>query len=51
MINGLHIHIQNRTMKPLAIALSEAGRGLQGGDGGGNLTNVPNLQSNHVRLF
>jgi hypothetical protein len=39
-LNWLHIHIQNKTMKPLAIALSGAGRGLQGGDGKGDLTNV-----------
>jgi hypothetical protein len=30
MVDGLHIHIRNRTMKPLAIALSGVGRGLQG---------------------
>jgi hypothetical protein len=27
MVNGLHIHIQNRTMSPLAIALSGEGEG------------------------
>jgi hypothetical protein len=31
MADELHIHIQNRTMKPLAIALSGKERGL-GGD-------------------
>jgi hypothetical protein len=43
MLDGFHIHTQNRRMKPLAIALSGAGRGLWGGlggDGGGDLTNV-----------
>jgi hypothetical protein len=30
MVDRLHILIQNRTMKPLAIALSGAGRGLEG---------------------
>jgi hypothetical protein len=29
MVDGLHIHIQNRTMKPLVIAVSEARRELQ----------------------
>jgi hypothetical protein len=28
MVDGLHIHIQNRTMKPLAIVLSGVGKGL-----------------------
>jgi hypothetical protein len=40
MIDGLHIHIQNRTMKIPAIALNGAGRELRGKgsrDGGGNL--------------
>jgi hypothetical protein len=27
MVDGLHIHTQNRMMKPLAIALSGAGKG------------------------
>jgi hypothetical protein len=27
MVDGLHIHVQNRTMKPFEIALSGAGRG------------------------
>jgi hypothetical protein len=40
MVNGLHIHIQNRTMKPPAITSSGAGRGLKKGDCGGDLTNV-----------
>jgi hypothetical protein len=40
MIDGLHILIRNRTKKPLAIALSGAGRGLRGRDNGGDVTNV-----------
>jgi hypothetical protein len=40
MVDGLHIFIQNRIKKPLAIALSGAGRGLRGRDDGGDLTNV-----------
>jgi hypothetical protein len=39
MIDRFHIQTQNRTMKPLAIALSGAGRG-QRGDGGYDLTNI-----------
>jgi hypothetical protein len=38
-VDGLHIHIQNKTMKPLTIALSGQG-GVRGGDGGGDLTNL-----------
>jgi hypothetical protein len=34
MVDGLHIHIQNRMMKPLATAVK------WGGKGGYNLTNV-----------
>jgi hypothetical protein len=30
MVTGLHILIQKRTMKPLAMALSGIGRGLEG---------------------
>jgi hypothetical protein len=30
MVDGLHIHIGNRTMKPLASALSGVEKGLQG---------------------
>jgi hypothetical protein len=30
MVDGLHIHMQNTTMKPLAIALSGAGREFRG---------------------
>jgi hypothetical protein len=30
MVDGLHIPIQNRTRKPLAIALSRARRGFGG---------------------
>jgi hypothetical protein len=33
MVDGLHIRIQNGTMKPLAIASSVEGRGLRGRDG------------------
>jgi hypothetical protein len=40
MVDGLHIHIQNRTIKPLAIALRWVGRGSRQRDCGGNLTNV-----------
>jgi hypothetical protein len=41
MADGLHIHIRNRTMKPLTIALSGVG-GSCGGwrEAGDNLTNV-----------
>jgi hypothetical protein len=35
MVDGLHILIRNRTMKPLVIALITRGR-----DGEGNRTNV-----------
>jgi hypothetical protein len=40
MFDGFHILIRNRTKKPLAIALSGAGRGLRGRDGGSELTNI-----------
>jgi hypothetical protein len=41
MVDGLHIHIQNRTVKPLAIALSRVRRRLQWeGDGRGEINNV-----------
>jgi hypothetical protein len=40
MVDGLHIHIQNRTRKFLVIALSGAWRGMREEDGKGNLTNV-----------
>jgi hypothetical protein len=40
IVDGLHIHIQNRTRKPLAIALSGVGRESRGEDGGGDLTKV-----------
>jgi hypothetical protein len=40
MVDGLHTFIQNRTMKPLAIALSGTGRRSRGRDSGGNLNNV-----------
>jgi hypothetical protein len=38
--NALQIHMQNRTMKPLAVALSGAWRESRWEDGGGNLTKV-----------
>jgi hypothetical protein len=40
MVDGLHIPIPNRTKKPLATALSRAGKGVRGRDDGGNATNV-----------
>jgi hypothetical protein len=40
MVEGLHINIQNRTIKSFAIALSGAGRRLKKGNSGSNLTNV-----------
>jgi hypothetical protein len=40
MVNGLHIPILNRTIKPLAIVLSGGGRVSRGRDGRGDLTNV-----------
>jgi hypothetical protein len=40
MLDGLHILIMNKTKKPLAIALSWAGRGLRGRDHRGDLPNV-----------
>jgi hypothetical protein len=36
----LYILVWNRTKKPLTTVLIEAGRGLRGRDGGGDLTNV-----------
>jgi hypothetical protein len=40
MVAGLHIPRWNRTKKPLAIALSGAGRGLRGRDDGGGVSNA-----------
>jgi hypothetical protein len=40
MVDELHIFIRNRTMKPLAIALSGVRRGSKRRDGGGNQTNI-----------
>jgi hypothetical protein len=40
MIDGLHIFIENRTKKPLAIVLSGTGRGLRGRHSESNLTSV-----------
>jgi hypothetical protein len=40
IVDGLHILIQNRTMKLHAIALSGMGRGSRRRDGESNLTNV-----------
>jgi hypothetical protein len=34
MVDGLHIHVWNRAVKPLAIALRGEGRGLFRGDYG-----------------
>jgi hypothetical protein len=54
MVDGLHMHIRNRTMKPPAVVLSRAGRGLQKGrDGGGDLTNVhcKAIQNCHNKLL
>jgi hypothetical protein len=34
MVDGFHIHIRNRKMKPLAIALSGAWWGISGGHDG-----------------
>jgi hypothetical protein len=39
-VGGLHILIWNRTRKPLAIALSRAGRRLKESDNGGDRTNA-----------
>jgi hypothetical protein len=40
MVDGRHIFIQNRAMKPPAIALNGAERRSRGRNGGGHLTNV-----------
>jgi hypothetical protein len=40
MVDGLHILIQNRTKKPLAIGLSGVGNESRGRDIGGDLTNL-----------
>jgi hypothetical protein len=40
MVDGLHILTQNRTKKPLAIALSGAWRGMSRRHKGSDLTNV-----------
>jgi hypothetical protein len=41
MVDGLHIPIQNRTKKPLAIALSGVGRGLRWGkEDGGDVNSI-----------
>jgi hypothetical protein len=42
MVGGLYILILNRTKKPLAIALSGAGRRWRGRDGDSDLTNTQN---------
>jgi hypothetical protein len=39
-VHGLHICIQNKTKKPLAIALSGVGRRSRERDGRGGLTNL-----------
>jgi hypothetical protein len=40
MVDGHHTLVQNRTMKPLAIVVSRAGRGLRGSDSKGDVANV-----------
>jgi hypothetical protein len=44
MVDGIHIHIRNRTTKPLTVALSGGEKGVSGaGEGeivGGDRTNV-----------
>jgi hypothetical protein len=40
VVDELHIHIRNKTMKPLAIALSGVRKELRGREGGSYLTNV-----------
>jgi hypothetical protein len=40
MVDRLHIPIWNRTKKPLAIALSDAGKRLREREDGSDLTNV-----------
>lgn len=40
MVDGFRILIWNRIKKTLAIDLSGAGKGLSGGDSGGDITNV-----------
>jgi hypothetical protein len=40
MVDGLHIHVQNRPKKSLAIVLSLAGKRSRGRDSGFDLTNV-----------
>jgi hypothetical protein len=42
MVDGLHIFIQNRTKKPLAIAVDGVGRGLSGRDDVTNAQYKPN---------
>jgi hypothetical protein len=39
MVGGHHIHIQNKTMKPLSTALSGTGREMWGEVGGGGWSN------------
>jgi hypothetical protein len=40
MVDGLHMPIWKRTIKPLTISLSEVGRRLRGIDNGSNVNNV-----------
>jgi hypothetical protein len=40
MVDGLHILLQNRTKKPLAIVLSGPGKESKERGGGGDLINV-----------
>jgi hypothetical protein len=48
MVVGLHILMQNRTMKPLTTALRETWRGPRGRDGGSDLPNVQFLIRNSL---
>jgi hypothetical protein len=50
MVDGFHIHIQNRTMKPHANVLSGAGRGSKGSDGGGGLANKYPLYNKYILI-
>jgi hypothetical protein len=47
MVDGLHLQIQNRTMKSLSIALSGIRRGWRG-EGGGKSTNAKAIQNCHT---
>jgi hypothetical protein len=50
MTDGLHIPIQSRTKKPLAIVLNGVGRRSRGRNDGGDATNIqykPNLNCHY----